>query len=152
MEKPASSARRKKKRANEEAGKPGPRIKLTLRIMLGDNIALGPGKADLLEAIANTGSISAAGRSMDMSYRRAWLLVDEMNRCFKTPLVTAAKGGVHGGGAQLTDEGRQVLEHYRTMAGATKQLATAYLNLFHDFLAEAPMAPAQPPAASEESA
>lgn len=61
--------------------------------MAGEDIAIGPGKADLLSAIAETGSIAAAGRRLDMSYRRAWLLVETMNRCFRAPLVEAAKGG-----------------------------------------------------------
>jgi molybdate transport system regulatory protein len=69
-----------------------------------------------------------------------------MNRCFKTPLVTAAKGGAHGGGAQLTPTGQLVLERYRTMEGATKQLANAYLNLFTEVLAPAPGTPGQPAA------
>jgi molybdate transport system regulatory protein len=86
-----------------------------LRLMLGDEIAFGPGKADLLDAIATTGSISAAGKKMGMSYRRAWLLVDAMNRCFTEPLVTAAKGGINGGGTQLTDSGKKVLENYRLL-------------------------------------
>ena len=68
-------------------------MKPRLRILLGADIAIGPGKADLLEAIGRTGSISAAAREMDMSYRRAWLLVDTMNHCFHAPLVEAVKGG-----------------------------------------------------------
>lgn len=116
---------------------------MTLRVLLADSIAMGPGKADLLEAIDKTGSISAAGRSMDMSYRRAWMLVDEMNRCFKTPLVAAAKGGAHGGGAQLTQTGQQVLARYRAMEAATKQLADAYLGEFSDVLAPTPAPPSK---------
>jgi molybdate transport system regulatory protein len=89
-----------------------------IRIMVGDDIAIGPGKADLLEAIRDTGSISAAGRSMAMSYRRAWLLVDTMNACFETPLVETAKGGASGGGARLSPLGEQVLAHFRAMEAA----------------------------------
>ena len=70
-------------------------------IPLGDSYAMGPGKADLLDAIHATGSISAAGRKLGMSYRRAWLLVDEMNRCFRAPLVEARLGGSGGGGWAL---------------------------------------------------
>jgi molybdate transport system regulatory protein len=84
-----------------------------LRIPLGDNIAIGPGKAALLEAIDETGSISAAGRKLNMSYRKAWLVVKDMNRFFKKPLVDAAKGGAKGGGAHLTEMGRVVIEKYR---------------------------------------
>lgn len=86
-----------------------------LRILFGHAIALGPGKANLLEQIAETGSISAAARRMNMSYRRAWLLVDTMNQCFRKPLVGTATGGKGGGGAQITDLGMEVLRRYREM-------------------------------------
>lgn len=86
-----------------------------LRILFGHAIALGPGKADLLEAIAETGSISAAARRMNMSYRRAWLLVDTMNQCFRSPLVGTATGGKGGGGAQISEFGREILLRYRGM-------------------------------------
>lgn len=90
-------------------------LKLKAQILLGDEIAMGPGKADLLDAIARTGSISAAGRALGMSYRRTWLLVDTMNRCWKEPLVETATGGSHGGGARLTGLGKQVVQSYRDM-------------------------------------
>lgn len=83
--------------------------------MLDGEIALGPGKAELLGAVRETGSISAAGRKLGMSYRRAWLLIDTMNRCFAKPLVAAATGGTHGGGARLTSTGEDVLRRYRAM-------------------------------------
>ena len=73
---------------------------------------MGPGKADLLEAIASEGSISAAGRALGMSYRRAWLLVDAMNRCWREPLVATTPGGAVKGGARLTDFGKDVLALY----------------------------------------
>lgn len=88
---------------------------LRVRVMLGQTIAFGPGKADLLQAIAQTGSISGAAREMDMSYRRAWLLVEEMNRCFASPLVATATGGARGGGAAVTELGDEVLARYRRM-------------------------------------
>jgi len=113
-----------------------PRLKLSLRLMHGNEIAFGPGKAELLEAIVRTGSISAAGKTMDMSYRRAWQLVDVMNRCFKEPLVETAKGGSHGGGAWLTPLGKEVLAHYRAMDTASKQVARAYMGLFENLMAE----------------
>lgn len=95
-----------------------------LRILLGESVALGPGKARLLAEIAATGSISAAARAMDMSYRRAWLLVAEMNRVFRVPLVEAGPGGRRGGGAQVTELGRDALARYRAMeAKAQKTLA-----------------------------
>lgn len=81
--------------------------------MLGRRVAIGPGKADLLEGIRDTGSISAAGRRMRMSYKRAWQLVEEMNTCFRTVLVDASKGGSGGGGARLSKTGEDVLERFR---------------------------------------
>ena len=92
-----------------------------LRILLGREIALGPGKADLLEGIRETGSIAAAGRRMGMSYKRAWLLVETMHECFAKPLVETAKGGKSGGGARLTPFGEDVLARYRHMQRATAQ-------------------------------
>jgi len=88
---------------------------IRLRVPIGKNIAIGPGKAALLEAISETGSISAAGRKLNMSYRKAWLVVRDMNRFFKEPLVDASKGGVKGGGARLTEMGQEVLKKYRQL-------------------------------------
>jgi molybdate transport system regulatory protein len=107
------------------AAKPRPIPRL--RIVLGADAALGPGKADLLEGIVETGSISAAGRRLKMSYRRAWSLVDELNHLFAEPLVVAEKGGSRGGGAHLTETGEAVLATYRRMeeiarAGMRKEL------------------------------
>jgi molybdate transport system regulatory protein len=90
-----------------------------LRIVLGPDIAIGPGKADLLEGIRETGSIAAAGRRMGMSYKRAWLLVDTMNACFKAPLVETSRGGQARGGATLSAEGEKVLAGYRRMEALT---------------------------------
>lgn len=86
---------------------------LRVRIYLAPDAFLGPGKADLLQGIAETGSIAAAGRRMNMSYKRAWYLVDTLNEYFEEPLVVSSKGGRAGGGASLTDTGRAVLECYR---------------------------------------
>ena len=83
-----------------------------VRILIGEMV-LGPGKVDLLEAIGRTGSISAAGRELGMSYRRAWLLVDALNHMFPETLVSASPGGSRGGGAKLTDYGRGVAAAYR---------------------------------------
>src|ERR1700758_4087612 len=88
-------------------------VRLTVRVDFGADRALGPGKIRLLEAIAETGSISQAGRSLDMSYRRAWLLVDDMNRCFREPWVRTHPGGAQGGGAALTAFGQALIEKYR---------------------------------------
>jgi molybdate transport system regulatory protein len=89
-----------------------PALKVKVQLMCGDEIAMGPGKADLLAAIARAGSISGAGRALGMSYRRAWLLVDAMNRCWQEPLVATTPGGAVKGGARLTPLGEQVLQRY----------------------------------------
>jgi molybdate transport system regulatory protein len=88
-----------------------PRVKISLIFESGARI--GPGKVRLLESIRDTGSISAAARDMRMSYKRAWVLLDSMNRAFSDPLVAAAPGGAGGGGAVLTEFGAEVLERYR---------------------------------------
>lgn len=90
-------------------------LKLKAQIFCGDEPAIGPGKADLLEAIDREGSISAAGRALGMSYRRTWLLVDSMNRCWIERLVDTTPGGGHEKGARVTPFGRQVLGAYRAL-------------------------------------
>jgi len=91
-------------------------IRPRLRVMAGREIALGPGKMELLEALRQTGSISRAAREMGMSYMRAWTLIRTMNRCFQKPVVVSTHGGAHGGGgAQLTATGRKVLALYKRM-------------------------------------
>lgn len=92
-----------------------PVLKIKLQIYCGEEIAMGPGKADLLDAIAREGSISAAGRALGMSYRRAWLLVDAMNRCWREPLVLTAAGGQSTSGARITAHGAEVLRLYRAL-------------------------------------
>lgn len=99
----------------------GPR----LRVVIEPDVAIGPGKADLLEAIRDTGSISAAGRKLGMSYRRAWLLVDELNQHLGAPVVDAQTGGAKGGGAALTPTGEEVLSRYRNMESACRQAIAA---------------------------
>ena len=89
--------------------------RLTLRIDFDEDRALGPGKVRLLELVAKTGSISAAGRAMGMSYRRAWVLVNALNRTFSLPVVETRGGGAGGGGASLTPFGIGVVESYRAM-------------------------------------
>lgn len=103
------------------------KLNLKLRLLYENEVAMGPGKAELLEAIAQAGSISGAARSMDMSYRRAWLLVDVMNRCFSEPLVHSAAGGSKGGGAQLTDTGIAVLAQFRLMEAAADKAAQVHV-------------------------
>ena len=95
--------------------------RLRIRILADSVVAMGPGKADLLEAIATHGSISGAARAMGMSYRRAWILVDIMNACFKEPLVLTAKGGAEGGGASLTPTGTQVLRAFRQLSASAEK-------------------------------
>jgi molybdate transport system regulatory protein len=90
-----------------------PSVRFRMRVTAGDAIAVGPGKISLLEAIAATGSITEAAKSLDMSYRRAWLLLDELNRSLRTPAVQSAKGGAHGGGSELTAVGRELIDLYR---------------------------------------
>jgi molybdate transport system regulatory protein len=89
--------------------------KLTLRVELGAGRALGPGKIRLLEAIDKTGSITQAGRSLGMSYRRAWLLVNDMSNCFRDPIVETEQGGAHGGGTTLAPLGKKLVEQYHAI-------------------------------------
>jgi molybdate transport system regulatory protein len=91
------------------------RISPRLRVLCGDEIALGPGKADLLAVVAETGSIREAAERLHMSYMRAWTLIRTMNQCFKEPLVVSIRGGKAGGGAHLTDTGTKALELYQRM-------------------------------------
>ncbi|HEX5864122.1 MAG TPA: winged helix-turn-helix domain-containing protein [Casimicrobiaceae bacterium] len=109
------------------AVKPTPRVQFRLRITRGDDIAVGPGKVHLLEAIASTGSITAAARQLGMSYRRAWLLVDTMNRCFESPVVAAEAGGKRGGGTRLTATGRRAIAHYRRIEKLATRASAAEL-------------------------
>ena len=109
-----------------------------LRVMFGAEIAIGPGKADLLEAIAASGSISESARRLGMSYRRAWLLVDTMNRCFREPLVASATGGSGGGGAQVTPFGRTVLARYRALETRVERALDRPLADFTELLSDHP--------------
>jgi molybdate transport system regulatory protein len=86
-----------------------------LRIVLNEEAYIGPGRADLLDGIARTGSISAAGKAMGMSYKRAWSLVQALNEGFGKPLVQSSRGGAGQGGASLTPFGQDVLARYRAM-------------------------------------
>ena len=113
-----------------------------LQLACGDALALGPGKAALLAAIGEHGSISAAARAMGMSYRRAWMLVDEMNRCFDPPVVETLRGGGQERGARVTEAGVAVLDAYRALEAEAARLAEhpAYHQL-HDRLRAAPLPP-----------
>jgi molybdate transport system regulatory protein len=107
-------------------------VQFRLRIKYGEEIAVGPGKIAILEAIADTGSISAAGRKLGMSYRRAWLLVDQMNQYFKEPVVRAATGGTQGGGTALTSVGLEVIRLYRTIEQQSQMHAASLLEALAD--------------------
>jgi molybdate transport system regulatory protein len=109
-------------------------LKPQIRIMFRKAIAMGPGKADLLRAIEETGSISAAARRMEMSYRRAWLLVDTMNQAFKSPVVVTLTGGKAGGGAAVTEFGKEVLKRYSAMEEKARASVARELRSFADMM------------------
>lgn len=109
---------------------------MRLRFVLGANIVMGPGKADLLQGIKETGSIAAAGRRMGMSYKRAWLLVETMNACFKKPLVETSRGGRVHGGAVLTADGERALASYRRMEGLAAAAISDEMKLLGRMLAD----------------
>jgi molybdate transport system regulatory protein len=100
-------------------------VRLTL--VMDSGARIGPGKAALLESVHATGSISAAARSMGMDYRRAWLLIDSLNRAFVTPAIERSAGGVGGGGAVLTPFGQELLERYRRLEAGAAALAKSDL-------------------------
>ena len=117
-------------------------FKLKAQLYCGEELAIGPGKADLLEAIAREGSISAAGRALGMSYRRAWQLVDVMNRCWSSPLVSTVSGGGKNRGAVVTETGRAVLSTYRQMESDIAQVANGKIgSMLQANLRETPLAP-----------
>ena len=109
-------------------------LKPQIRIMFRKAIAMGPGKADLLRAIDESGSISAAARQMEMSYRRAWLLVDTMNQAFKSPVVVTLTGGKAGGGAAVTEFGKEVLRRYSAMEAKASASVARELRSFTDMM------------------
>jgi molybdate transport system regulatory protein len=114
---------------------------LTIRIDFGAFGYLGPGKITLMELISKHGSISAAGKEMGMSYRRAWLLVDEINHIFREPLVETQMGGSGGGGARLTKLGRDVVGRYRAIEGAATVASAADLRSLKGSLPSRPLGP-----------
>ena len=114
------------------------RSALTIRIDFGAFGYLGPGKIALMELISKHGSISAAGKEMGMSYRRAWLLMDEINHIFRAPLVETQMGGSGGGGARLTQLGRDVVSRYRAIEGAAATASAADMRALKAALPERP--------------
>jgi len=111
---------------------------LSIRIDLDPEGRIGPGKIDLLEAIARTGSISAAGRAMDMSYRRAWDLVDELGQIFGQPVVASHAGGRNGGGAKLTPLGEELIARYRMIEHSAATAARPHLEALQKTAARKP--------------
>jgi molybdate transport system regulatory protein len=109
-----------------------------LRVLFGEIIAIGPGKIRLLELIEESGSISGAARHMNMSYRRAWLLVETMNRSFRAPLVETAQGGKGGGGAQVTELGKDVLRRYRQMEKTAAEAVAGQMEDLKALMADHP--------------
>jgi molybdate transport system regulatory protein len=109
--------------------------RLTLRLDFPEMGRLGPGKIRLLELVGEHGSISAAGRAMGMSYRRAWQLVDEMNQTFRDDVVATQQGGVAGGGAKLTQTGRDVIRAYRAIETKARTAAAAHIEALARVLA-----------------
>ena len=110
--------------------------RLRLRLFFAKGAMIGPGKAELLEAIRDTGSISAAGRAMSMSYKRAWSLVDEMNAAFRSPLVDSARGGAKGGGATLSEDGEAVLAHYRALERKSREAGSEEISAIQALLGD----------------
>lgn len=111
---------------------------ITLRLTLSDRVALGPGKAALMELIRETGSIAAAGRQMGMSYQRAHDLVSALNADFQSPLVETMAGGVRGGGARLSPLGEQVLGAYREVERQAEAATAERLGWLRGVLARQP--------------
>ena len=112
--------------------KPEVAARFRLRITRGEEIVVGPGKVALLEAVAREGSITAAAKALGMSYRRAWLLIDTMNRNFRGPVVVAGAGGAQGGGAMLTPLGTEVVERYRRIEDRAAKATAADLRKLRD--------------------
>jgi molybdate transport system regulatory protein len=107
-------------------------VGISLRLQLGGDAQLGPGKIRLLELVRDTGSISAAGRAMKMSYRRAWLLVDELNDMFREPVVVSRLGGAAGGGASLTELGVEVVRRYRAIESRIRSSSGTHLSALEE--------------------
>jgi molybdate transport system regulatory protein len=120
--------------------------RLTIRLDFELGRRLGAGKVALLESIEATGSISAAGRAHKMSYRRAWLLVDELNKLFAEPVVAAHHGGTKGGGAALTDSGRRIVALYREAEAKMRAAAEAQIEAIERDLGAGKAEHNEPPA------
>lgn len=110
--------------------------RLRIRIIFGETEMMGPGKAELLERIRETGSIAAAGREMGMSYKRAWDLIGTLNTMFHAPVVASTRGGPGGGGAVLTETGHAVLQHYRDFEAEAARAGARQLDAFCTLLGD----------------
>jgi len=108
------------------------KTRISLRFDFGETVRLGPGKVQLLELIAELGSISAAGRAMDMSYRRAWLLVDSLNQAFVKPVVATRPGGKADQRAEVTPFGQQIVRRFRAMEAAAQDVVAEELRVLED--------------------
>jgi molybdate transport system regulatory protein len=115
----------------KRAAPTGANDRLSIRLDLASGARIGPGKVAVLEEIARSGSISAAGRALHMSYRRTWELVEDLNRSFGTPVVATAAGGSGGGGAVLTTAGKVIVERYRAIELDTAIAARKHLLALH---------------------
>ncbi len=110
---PDPAARKAPQPATSQASEYAPEVRFRLRLTQGARIAVGPGRIELLEAVREAGSITAAARGLGMSYRRAWMLLDDLNRCLRAPVVESVHGGAQGGGSRLTDTGLELVRLYR---------------------------------------
>lgn len=119
-------------------------LKVTLRVDFGSDHAIGPGKIALLEKMHESGSLSQAARDLDMSYRRAWQLLDNLNRSFRVPLVRTSVGGAGGGGAELTELGQSVITAYRKFEQKINALALSHFETIAHKVSAGPAAPATP--------
>ena len=119
------------KQKPDPADTAGKSDRLSIRLDLASGVRIGPGKVAVLEEIARSGSISAAGRALRMSYRRTWELVEDLNRNLGTPVVETAAGGSGGGGAVLTRAGKAIVERYRAIEMDTASAARKHLLALH---------------------
>lgn len=107
---------------------PRAQLRLRVRVTRGDEVAIGPGKIELLEAIRTQGSITTAAKHIGMSYRRAWLLLDEMNRLLRDPVTASAQGGAQGGGSALTPAGEALVRTYRELEQQAEAVCAAQID------------------------
>ncbi|MCY1218507.1 ModE molybdate transport repressor domain protein [compost metagenome] len=126
-------AKRPTPNSSDATGKP--RVRFRMRVTVADVIAVGPGKVALLEAIRDHGSISAAAASLTMSYRRAWLLLQEINHAMRRPAVLSEHGGEHRGGSRLTPEGEEMIRLYRAIEAQAQAACSAEIKALLRLLA-----------------